>query len=231
MASVKLQMKLPDGTIGNMEVDGVEWIDGSIQADVPFQRVSQLFNVSNFIVSQVNFHVLPFLQKSHHPDSNSSYWRLFQLLGMDVRSRVMSLSNLGLFPSYFGNDISKVIKQKYTGDVTIVPRMRSLDVIGVKAFLNPTVEDMQTYIKEGAEATYPHIKHIKHLTDIEREVNDAVNKLSADSEEEQNPLINGINGVLGLLGLENYDTHKLLRSRITELEAEVRSLKAERDKN
>ncbi|GMH79748.1 hypothetical protein TrST_g5355 [Triparma strigata] len=225
MASVKLQMKLPNGEIGSMEVDGVEWIDGSIQADVPFQRVSQLFNVSNFIVSQCNFHVVPFLPKSHHPDADSSYWRLFQLLGMDIRSRVTSLSNLGLFPSYFGNDISKVFKQKYSGDVTIVPRMRSLDVIGIKAFMNPTVADMQTYIKEGAEATYAHVDHISHLLKIEREVNEAVKSLSGDKEE-PNPIINGI---LSILGLDSDTTH--LRTQVNELEAEVRRLRAELQKN
>jgi len=38
------------------EVDGVEWIDGSVQADIPVKRISTLFNVSNYVVCQTNFH-------------------------------------------------------------------------------------------------------------------------------------------------------------------------------
>ena len=33
----KLQAKNSLGTIEDFEVDGVEWIDGSVQADIPFQ--------------------------------------------------------------------------------------------------------------------------------------------------------------------------------------------------
>jgi hypothetical protein len=39
-----------------------------IQADLPFKRISTLFNISNFVVAQTNFHVVPFLNKAHHPN-------------------------------------------------------------------------------------------------------------------------------------------------------------------
>jgi TAG lipase/steryl ester hydrolase/phospholipase A2/LPA acyltransferase len=83
----KLQTKNSVGEIEDFEVDGVEWIDGSVQADLPFQRIATLFNVSNFVVCQTNFHVLPFLNKEHHPDVKSFYWRLFQTIEYDIRSR------------------------------------------------------------------------------------------------------------------------------------------------
>mmetsp|Transcript_37641 Transcript_37641/g.120743 ORF Transcript_37641/g.120743 Transcript_37641/m.120743 type:complete len:839 (-) Transcript_37641:460-2976(-) len=53
----RLEAKDRHGVVKPFEVDGVSWIDGSIQADVPFKRMATLFNVSNFIVCQVNFHV------------------------------------------------------------------------------------------------------------------------------------------------------------------------------
>ena len=55
--SQRLEAKDDAGVVAPFEVDGVSWIDGSIQADVPFKRMATLFNVSNFIVAQVNFHV------------------------------------------------------------------------------------------------------------------------------------------------------------------------------
>lgn len=37
------------------------YIDGSVGGDLPMQRMSELFNVNTFIVSQVNPYVVPFL--------------------------------------------------------------------------------------------------------------------------------------------------------------------------
>jgi hypothetical protein len=36
------------------------------------------------------------------------YWKLFQMCMWDVKSRVLNLSQLGLFPKIFGQDLSKV---------------------------------------------------------------------------------------------------------------------------
>lgn len=108
MAPAKLMIKDSRGKQVPFEVDGVEWIDGSVQADLPFKRISTLFNISNFVVAQTNFHVVPFLNKAHHPNINTLYWKMFQMCMWDVKSRVMNLSQLGLFPKFFGQDLSKV---------------------------------------------------------------------------------------------------------------------------
>jgi predicted acylesterase/phospholipase RssA len=71
-----LMIKDSRGKVVPFEVDGVEWIDGSVQADIPVKRISTLFNVSNYVVSQTNIHVVPFIHKSHHPSINSLYWKL-----------------------------------------------------------------------------------------------------------------------------------------------------------
>lgn len=48
-----------------------------MKSDLPMKRLSELFNVNQFIVSQVNAHVFPFLQKSLKP---SLYERTVQNL-------------------------------------------------------------------------------------------------------------------------------------------------------
>lgn len=106
MKPAKLKTKNSMGKIEDFEVDGVEWIDGSVQADLPFQRISTLFNVSNFVVCQTNFHVVPFLNKEEQI-TKSAYRKLFQTIEWDIRSRALKLSGLGLFPKIFGHDISK----------------------------------------------------------------------------------------------------------------------------
>ena len=105
MKPAKLKTKNSLGKIEDFEVDGVDWIDGSVQADLPFQRISTLFNVSNFVVSQTNFHVLPFLNKEQ--TNRSTYRRLFETIEWDIRSRALKLCRLGLFPKVFGHDISE----------------------------------------------------------------------------------------------------------------------------
>ena len=105
MKPAKLKTKDSNGKIEDFEVDGVEWIDGSVQADLPFQRISTLFNVSNFVVCQTNFHVVPFLNKEQI--TKSAYQNLFQTIEWDIRSRALKLSGLGLFPKVFGHDISE----------------------------------------------------------------------------------------------------------------------------
>ena len=156
MAPAKLQTKNRNGKQEPFEVDGVEWIDGSVQADLPFQRISTLFNVSNFIVSQTNFHVAPFIN-SEHSQKKSVYWTLFQTMEWDIRNRVLNLSRLGLFPKFFGQDMSKVFKQTYHGNVTLVPRYGAMQMVGLQSLSNPTVKDMEVYLKFGQIAAWPYI--------------------------------------------------------------------------
>ena len=147
----------------------------------------------------------PFLPKAHHPPSTSSYWEIFSVLSLDLRTRVTQLSALGLFPSYFGNDVTRVFAQKYTGDCTIVPRMRSPDTVGVKAFLNPTREDMRHYLKNGAIATYPFVNHIRRMVGGESELDDGDD----------------------LIMVRESGGEEGAKERVRELEEEVRSLKRE----
>lgn len=157
MKPAKLQTKNSLGDIEPFEVDGVEWIDGSVQADLPFQRISTLFNVSNFVVCQTNFHVLPLLNKEYHPTTRSAYWKMFQIIEWDIRSRALKLGRLGLFPKIFGQDMSKVFKQKYHGNLTLIPRFTAAQTFGLKALVNPTVKEMEGYLKYGQLAAWPYL--------------------------------------------------------------------------
>ena len=167
MKPAKLLTKDNHGKQAPFEVDGVEWIDGSVQADLPFKRISTLFNVNNFVVAQTNFHVLPFLNKAHHPSKKSLYWRTFQTCEWDIRNRVLNLGRLGLFPRFFGQDISKVFKQKYHGNLTLVPRFTTRQVFGLQALVNPSVEDMKVYLKNGQMAAWPYLTVIKDMIRLE----------------------------------------------------------------
>ncbi len=72
---------------------------------------------------------------------------MLSALDLDLRHRSLILSKMGLLPKLYGHDISAVFRQKYHGNVTIVPRMRVEDSLGVKAIMNPTVEDMRVFLR------------------------------------------------------------------------------------
>jgi hypothetical protein len=150
-----------------------------IQADLPFQRIATLFAVTSFVVSQTNFHVVPFLNKEHHPNQKSLYWRLFQTIEWDIRSRALKLSRLGLFPRIFGQDVSKIFKQKYHGNLTIVPRFTTMQTFGLKALSNPTVKDMEGYLKYSQIATWPYLNAIRDMIRLEKSLDDCLARLEA----------------------------------------------------
>ena len=60
-----------------------------------------------------------------------------------------------LFPKFFGQDVSKVFKQRYHGNLTLVPQFTTMQTFGLKALSHPTVKDMEGYLKYGQIAAWP----------------------------------------------------------------------------
>mmetsp|Transcript_11467 Transcript_11467/g.29007 ORF Transcript_11467/g.29007 Transcript_11467/m.29007 type:complete len:866 (-) Transcript_11467:153-2750(-) len=178
MKPAKLKTKNSMGKIEDFEVDGVEWIDGSVQADLPFQRIATLFNVSNFVVCQTNFHVVPFLNKEEKI-TKSAYRRLFQTIEWDIRSRALKLSGLGLFPKIFGHDISKIFKQKYHGNLTLVPRFTTMQTFGLHVLVNPNVTHMKHYIHYGQLACWPYLRVIRYMLRLEISLDEGLERLKS----------------------------------------------------
>jgi TAG lipase/steryl ester hydrolase/phospholipase A2/LPA acyltransferase len=93
------------------------WIDGSVDNDLPMAKLSELFNVNHFIVSQVNPHIVPFLEKgssvgnkaTHHsgkaetqaaalrPNGGLKDMALNLAVG-EIMHRMHMMSELGIFP-------------------------------------------------------------------------------------------------------------------------------------
>ncbi|ETK84065.1 hypothetical protein L915_10924 [Phytophthora nicotianae] len=147
-----------------------EWVDGSIQHDLPMETMASGFDVTNFIVSQVNPHVVPFVSDEIDKPSNtkSIFYKLESVIAGDVRHRLKMLAFLGLFPKIYGHQFSSYFEQNFSGNVTVIPDFRFLESIGIKAILNPTVQDMTNYIEGGQRAVWPKLAYIRHLCSIEK---------------------------------------------------------------
>ncbi len=158
------------------------WIDGSLYADLPKLRLARLYNVNHFILSQTNPHALPFVRlhgrsgvvpglasvaMSSARAQGGMALEMMQRLTRPGSGPLRQVSERGL--ALFG--------QSYTGDIDIHPRFR-LELLR-KVAVNPTREDLSTFIREGRKAAWPVLARIRDQTRIERTFQDCVAKLEA----------------------------------------------------
>jgi TAG lipase/steryl ester hydrolase/phospholipase A2/LPA acyltransferase len=93
------------------------WIDGSVDNDLPMAKLSELFNVNHFIVSQVNPHIVPFLEEGSSVGNKSVHGfgkaesqeaaikssgglkdMAINLAVGEIMHRMHMMSELGIFP-------------------------------------------------------------------------------------------------------------------------------------
>ncbi|KAL4922495.1 acyl transferase/acyl hydrolase/lysophospholipase [Aspergillus aurantiobrunneus] len=161
-----------------------QYIDGSVDGDLPMNRLSEMFNVNHFIVSQVNPHIVPFLPKDEEPKSvaipTSIVSRLFHtashLAKDEVMHRMAVLTELGVFPNSFTKSIS-IMNQKYSGDINIYPEI--LYTHFPRILKNPTTDFMLKACLCGERATWPKLARIRNHCAIELALDSAIQKMRA----------------------------------------------------
>ncbi|KAJ5389612.1 Lipase 5 [Penicillium cataractarum] len=162
-----------------------QYIDGSVDGDLPMTRLSEMFNVNHFIVSQVNPHVAPFLPKedgpTNHPELGSSFiprWMntMTHLAKDEVLHRMTVLSELGVFPTSMTKAAS-IMNQKYSGDINIYPELISSNF--PRILENPTTEFMLQACLSGERATWPRLSRIRNACAIELALDRAVQQMRA----------------------------------------------------
>ena len=164
-----------------------KWIDGSVENDIPMQRLSEMFNVNHFIVSQVNPHVVPFLIKEKDVNLNgdergtftpSPSW--FQGISTFAKSeaihRMTSLAEAGFMPNILTKTAS-VMSQTYSGDITILPEVPYTDF--PKVLSNPTPNFIRDSMLNGERATWPKLSRVRNHCAIELALDNAANEVRA----------------------------------------------------
>ena len=144
-APVSLLRKDVHGKIFAYAPEGMKWQDGSLESDLPLQRLKELFNVNHFIVSQVNVHARLLAPHREITFVNAPLLaRLWRTLGAiimyfrnEVRSNVKHFATFRLGPLH--GTMSSILTQKYHGDITIVPNFTLKDVLTL--LNNPTEAD------------------------------------------------------------------------------------------
>lgn len=162
-----------------------QYIDGSVDGDLPMTRLSEMFNVNHFIVSQVNPHVVPFLPKDDEPSSLTNQeshtvprWlqTMTHLAKDEVLHRMTVLSELGVFPNSF-NKVVSIMNQRYSGDINIYPEILYANF--PRILQNPTTDFMLKACLTGERATWPKFSRIRNHCAIELALDSAIQTMRA----------------------------------------------------
>ncbi|KAL2797863.1 acyl transferase/acyl hydrolase/lysophospholipase [Aspergillus keveii] len=161
-----------------------QYIDGSVDGDLPMNRLSEMFNVNHFIVSQVNPHIVPFLPKDDEPkgvavptSGLSRFLHSVSHLAKDeMLHRMAVLTELGVFPNSFTKTIS-IMNQKYSGDINIYPEI--LYTHFPRILKNPTTDFMLKACLCGERATWPKLARVRNHCAIELALDAAIQKMRA----------------------------------------------------
>lgn len=106
-----------------------QWVDGSVRSDLPRQRLARLYNVNFFIASQVNPHVVPFMQSDRERLERGKLmsWpkRVLraqgQMVGMGVLDFLRDRTGIEVLRQLMDHGYG-IIGQRYYGDVTLVAK-------------------------------------------------------------------------------------------------------------
>lgn len=147
------------------------WVDGSVSDDLPAKRLSRLFGVNHYIVSQTNPHVLPFLTDPKQDSGSLSVLRrtgqrtVRELINGCV-AMVLPWLSTGSRASRVSNMFLSVINQDYLGDINIVPSRMPVSPFRIIDFR--TESEAQQLVRTGERATWPFIEMIRTQTKISR---------------------------------------------------------------
>jgi NTE family protein len=145
------------------------WVDGSVADDLPTKRLSRLYGVNHYIASQTNPVVLWFIRdpKARQSLLSTGVTAVFRTYQEVLRAtQPLTQKMIRRLPraELLYNMFYSVATQKYTGDITIIPRSR---VFNPTRLLSPVTEkELMEFIIEGERATYPKIEMIRNCQKI-----------------------------------------------------------------
>jgi len=178
--SVDLLAKDKNGNIVHWapsEIKWKKWTDAvPTESESPLTRITELFNVNHFIVSQANPYIVPFLTREQ-TIKYSLLGKIGYFISTEFRHRLYQLEQMKLLPKMF----REMVDEKVSGNVTIVPSISFDDF--KKLFSNPSHSSLDYWILKGEQSTWPLLALIKNRCIIELALDRVYLKLkSAPSE-------------------------------------------------
>ena len=143
------------------------------ERDSPLSRMSELFNVNHFIVSQARPYIAPFLRSDlQHPNSPRQARRtgitlpLLRLVTLEVHHRLNQLDALGLLPVSVRRFL---IDETVPGaSLRLVPDLKVTDLW--RRLEKPTKENVDYWILQGERSIWPNVCLLKIRCAVEVEL-------------------------------------------------------------
>ncbi|NIB38881.1 DUF3336 domain-containing protein [Pseudomaricurvus alkylphenolicus] len=169
------------------------WIDGSVAADLPAKRLSRLYGVNHFIVSQANPLVLWSLSDPKSEDTlmTSAKRFYFGLARESLRhSYKLSKKYLKPFPKLhtMASQVNSIVNQQYTGDINIFPSFRFFDPRKLAKQLNQ--KELEFLIREGEVCTWPKIEMIRNCVKISKKLEEILGLYDGEANRRNQAVLN-----------------------------------------
>ncbi len=154
--------------------------DGSIMADLPFDRLARLYGVNHSIVSQTNLIAVPFLARDKRDTTGlvgltwryaSKVAKVNSIFAFDILENLIShrAARLGI------HKLRSIIDQQYVGDINILPSASFANLKHIAS--NPSLKSIQELIHHGEKITWPQLDLIKRNTLISKTIRDYLKQL------------------------------------------------------
>lgn len=199
LASCAVPLLFPPVRLTSKRYDGehtpymanTRWVDGSVRSDFPQEKMARLYNINYSIASQVNPHVVPFMQNDqqrYRKDLLSWPARIVRNQAKAVALGVMAFSRerLGGIPPIqrMVDHGYGVLGQRYYGDVNIIGKF-SLKHYSYM-LQNPRPHLFKALQREGERATWPKISAIETHARIGKTIQHCLQQLY-EQERKQHP--------------------------------------------
>ena len=157
-----------------------KWIDGSITDDLPAKRLSRLYGVNYFIVSQANPLAVPFISD---PKGDMGLINTLYRFGNSAVKGLIDM-NYQLVHRYIPNEkverllgiFQSLATQNYTGDVTFKPKLQLHHYLNALSALS--TDEARQLFNLGEKSVWPKIEMIRNCTVVA----DTLLQISSDYE-------------------------------------------------
>lgn len=198
LASCAVPVLFPPVHLVNKRYDGrhtpyvsnTKWVDGSMRSDFPQEKMARLYNINYTIASQVNPHIVPFMQSDlerYRKDVLSWPARLVR-----YQAKMIAMEAMDLTRNYVGSFFPirrlldhgyGILGQRYYGDVNIIAKygLRHYHYI----LKNPRPKIFKILQQEGERATWPKISAIETHARIGKTIEHCLALLHKQEKKQQ----------------------------------------------
>lgn len=177
--SIDLLAKDSNGDIYPFNSSEINWGEAVNDNDNAEHRLSELFGVNHFIISQASQVLAPLISlmiggKSHGEDISA---KVGNLVSNEIRHRIKQLAYLGLVPNQIQRLFVSGMKINSNSNIKIEPHIYLNDARDV--FSNPTAASLDYWILKGQQSTFPFVENIKCRMMIEIAIEDILARVTA----------------------------------------------------